>query len=442
MILAAACMGAPLFAADDPRVEFALGVHERARGNHLPAAEHFRRAHAAAPDALPLVRLAAADLLDQGDRAGAVRIYQDLASSRPDDLSAQLAYVDFIAELDRDDAAVRQLSLACLEAALVKHPSHLPIIRRLVPLRMAKQESAAALRLLDMLPGDDPEAASYFVSEFRRIRGTEDPAALAVIDRRFSQAMDAHPENAALAREVSDHYRNTKRPDQALAVLRQHTAAAPWSLEMRVRLGVLLLASGNDAEGEALLKEVLSIHPGRAMAHQALAKFYRNRNRPGEAAVHARELLKIRGGDASEFIRLADELLAAGDPREARLLLEKAVFQQPGHQRLAMKLAIATSRDPETRARAPRLFREAEAADPGHPIDDPDYLTESAGAMIAAGQSQAAEERLRAAIRAYPPGAKKETAAALRRLATLWTSENRNAEAARALIQRAESLEK
>jgi predicted negative regulator of RcsB-dependent stress response len=72
---------------------------------------------------------------------------------------------------------------------------------------------------------------------------------------------------------------------------------------------------------------------------------------------------------------------------------------------------------------------------------DAAFLLESAEVMLEEGQSKAAEESLRAAIRSYPPEAKVETAAALRRLARLWEEENRNAEAARALRQRADALD-
>jgi tetratricopeptide (TPR) repeat protein len=439
--LIAVLASCPLLAADDPRLEYALGVHAGIQGREDAAAEHFERARLAGPDAAPLVRIGAERMLGDGDRAGAVKLYQDLADARPDDLAVQLAFVDFIIGLDREDAVVHKLAGECLEAALGKHPGNPEIIRRLVSLRLIRKETRAALDLMELLPVDDPTAARWFVSEYRKLHEKDDLQARAVIDRRYQMALDAHPEDAALAREISDHYRNTDRPEDAVEVLRKHAAAAPWSLELRVRLGVLLFSAKKDDEGEAVLKEVLAIHPGRAMAHQALAKFYRTRERSGQAAHHAREVLKIRGGDAAEFIRLADERLAAGDPREARLLLERAVYQQPGHLGLAMKLAIATYRDPETRVRGPRLFREAEAAAPDGKITDPGFLSESAGAMIDSGQSRAAEERLRAAIRAYPAEAKKETAAALRRLAALWNAENRNADAARALIQRAGILD-
>jgi hypothetical protein len=49
---------------------------------------------------------------------------------------------------------------------------------------------------------------------------------------------------------------------------------------------------------------------------------------------------------------------------------------------------------------------------------------------------------LRSAIKSFPPEAKKETAAALRRLALLWETESRNADAARALRQRADALDR
>ena len=74
-------------------------------------------------------------------------------------------------------------------------------------------------------------------------------------------------------------------------------------------------------------------------------------------------------------------------------------------------------------------------------VIDPVFLTEFAECLLESGQTKAAEERLRAAIRTYPPEQKKETALALRRLAGIWQAEKRNEEAAGALLQRADSLD-
>lgn len=423
----------PCSAGQNPRLEYALGVLEECRGEERQAAVHFENARLADPHATALVERGVSHLLVYGDRPRAIALYRDFAAARPDDVDVQLAYADFLVEQGKGDALATKLATDTLRASLAKSPGNPGIIRRLFSL-----DRLAAAGLLDNLSPEDPQSALLFAALSRTLHEEIDAAALAEIDRRLLLALDAHPADPVLAREVSDHFRNTKRIDAAIDALKRHTTAAPWSLDARVRLGVLNFSAKRDAEGETALKDVLAIHPGQALAHQALAKFYRLRGEPQPAAHHAAELLKIRGGSPIEFLKLADERLNSGDARGARLLLEKAVFDHPDHLEVRMKLAIATHRDPETRAQAPRLFRQAEAGE--GEVSDPLFLTASAEALIESGQSKAGEERLRAAIRTYPAGAKKETAAALRRLATLWESENRNAEAARALRQRADSL--
>ncbi|OYV04183.1 MAG: hypothetical protein CFE26_18275, partial [Verrucomicrobiales bacterium VVV1] len=71
----------------------------------------------------------------------------------------------------------------------------------------------------------------------------------------------------------------------------------------------------------------------------------------------------------------------------------------------------------------------------------PAFLSESAEALIDEKRLPAAEERLRKAIKAFPPDAKKETALTLRRLAGLWESQGKNADAASALRKRADAMD-
>jgi Flp pilus assembly protein TadD len=428
----------PLTAAPNLCVEPAFGELAEARGEEEQPAARFENARAADPAAAPLIEIerGVSRLIAAGDRAGAIRLYREFAAARPDDTASQLGFSDFLVREGAGDALALKLARETLQSVLTKNPSEPEIIRRLVPL-----DRANGRMLIDQLLSDEPRSASLFASLSQSLQEGADEVLLAEIDRRYQLAFEAHPEDVAFAREVSEHFHKTKRPDRAIDVLKRHTEAAPWSLDLRVQIGVLYLTAKRDAEGEAALKEVLAIHPKHALAHQALAKFYRQQENSELAVYHAGELLKIRGGSASEFLKLADEHMAASRPREARLLLEKAAFFHPDHAEIYMKLAIATHQDPESRAMAPRLFREAESAAANGKISDPAFLTASAEALIESGQGKAAEERLRAAIRAYPADAKKETAAALRRLAALWENENRNADAARALLQRADSLD-
>ena len=435
--LAAASLGA----AANPRVEFALGILEKTRGT-TTAQDHFEKARLADPTALPLVSRAVNWRMAAGERSAAIKLYRDLAAARPEDLEVQLGYADFLDQQSNGDSLALKLSNDSLEAVLSKYPGHPQIVRRLFQHAQTATDKSRQLALLEMLSKDDPESALLYTSLARGMFEAEDAAARERMDQRFLSSFGAHPENPLLARTASDHFRDTGRPDQAIDILKRHVEAAPSSLEARTRLGILYFTAKRDDEGEAVLKEVLVINPRQALAHQSLAKFYRLRNKPDLARYHAGEQLKIRGGSPADFLKLADEWLAADSPREARILLEKAVFVHSKNQELAEKLAIATRRDPETRDRAAQLFREAEAAKPVDAKTDPDFLLESAEALIADGQSKAAEERLRVAIRAYPADAKKETSAALRRLALLWETENRNADAARALRQRADTLDR
>lgn len=427
--------------AGNPRLDFAFGVLATERRNREEAQRLFEQARQEDPTAFPLVRHAITAKLDAGDRPGAITLYRELAATRPDDLGIQIGYADFLTQQGGDDSFASKLAEETLANALKKNPGEPEIIRRLFQQASAALDKPRQQELLEMLPEGDPSATILYASLARGLMDSEDEAAREKIDRRFLQAMEAHPEFPPLARAASDHFNNTGRTDEAIRILKKHAEAAPSSLDLRTRLGILCFSAKRNEEGEAQLKEVLVIHPRQTLAHQSLAKFYRLNDRPELARVHSGELLKIRGGSPAEFITLADEWLDAGESRQARLLLENAVFAHPGDFELASRLAIATRRDPETSTRAARLFREAEAAQPADGKASPDFMIESAEVMIAEGQGKAAEERLRNAIRAYPPGAKKETAAALRRLAGLWESENRNLDAAKSLRQRADGLD-
>jgi predicted Zn-dependent protease len=438
MLLALAGIGT---AEDHPRLRFALGVLEETRGHADKAALHFESARLLDPTSATLVGIAARRCLANDDRQGAIRLQRELAGAWPDDRGIQIDYADFLTDHGKGDALATRLATETLEAALAKRPGSPEIIRRLFAIHHQRGDAARSAELVSMLDGCDPASALLFANLSRTLHDAKDQSARAEVARRYHLALTENPGHAGLARAASEFHRSACDRDKAIAVLAKHIESAPWSLDLRSRLGILLFSAKRDAEGRKVLEELLRIHPHHGQAHESLAKYHRLKGDAEAASHHAGEALKIRGGDPSEFLTLAAEHLAADRPREARLLLEKAAFDHPDDAGLRMKLAVATQADPSSRHRAVRLFREAEAAAPDGLPGDPAFLTASAEALIAAGQSKAAEERLRAAIRAHPPDAKKETATTLRRLATLWENEGRNADAARSLRSRADALD-
>jgi tetratricopeptide (TPR) repeat protein len=423
-------------------LDFSYGVLEELRGEDELAIEYYEKAYAADPTAMHLVRMIANKRMEDGDRAAAAAIYQKAVDARPDEPMIRVEFGDFLGRVGKGDSIAERMQEEAYLRVLETMPGDFLPIERLIRLARDKGRDDDARKLLEQLDTNTPEAVRYYVATTKSLYDSKDDAARARIEKCFTAATASHPEWSSIARAASDHFREAGDMEQAISILKGHVAAAPSSLDLKIRLGILLIASKQDDQGIATLKEVLDVHPGKALAHESLAKQYRLQGQHKQARAHAAELLKIRGGIPDEFVKLADELIADGEFRAARLLLEKAAFDHSDDASLMMKLAIATSRDPETKDKAARLFREAESM-LANPADmNPAFLLASAKELIAQGQSKAAEERLRNAIRTFPKDAKAETAAAMRALAGLWISEGRNTDAANALISRAEGLEK
>jgi predicted Zn-dependent protease len=423
-------------------LDFSYGVLERERGDAEASAAYFVKAYEADPLGMPLVRIIAESRMEEGDRAAALETYERVMAARPDETFIALEYGDFLGRVGKGDTLAQRKREEIYGKVHETMPGAYIAIERLIRVARERGDDDLARELLEKLVTDSETAVRYFVATTKSLYDSRDEAAAARIDACFAEAMESHPEWAGIARAASDHFRQTNRLNQAIGILRKHVEARPSSLDLKIRLGILLFSGKEDGEAVKVLREVLEVHPKKALAHESLAKHFRQKGMLAEARGHAAELLGIRGGTAEEFLELADELTAAGDFRAARILLEKAVFRHDDDAKLMMKLAIATSRDPDTKDSAARLFREAEAMLENPADMDPAFLLESAKELLAQGQVKAAEERLRNAIRTFPKESKKETAAAMRALADIWISENRNLDAARALISRAEAMEK
>lgn len=425
----------------EPRAGYARGVLEELRGNGAAAELAFVEALEEDPDAWPVLLKVAGYRWAAKDLEGASTLYREFAHAHPERLEAQFAYADFLRDSTPGDDFAAKLGCEVLETSLEKHPDNLEVILRLFRFYEQRGMRDRSLALYERVGGRDG-AALATAEMARTLFPSDDEKQRGKLDVVLERAFEAAPEDPVVARRASEHFRKTGRLEKAIEILARHTEADPSSLELRIRQGILLLAAKREDEGEESLEEVLVIDPNQALAHQTLAKLFRRQERFDEARPHAAELLKLRGGSADDFKELADEFLVAEMAREARLLLEKGLFEHPDDGEIAAQLAVATRRDPETRDQAVRLFREAESVSGKQgPASEPEFLREFAECLLEADQVAAAEERLRMAIRAYPAEAKKETAAALRRLAGIWTEAGRNEAAAKALLDRAEALD-
>ena len=151
-------MVSPLLAAD-PRVEYAMGVRAEERGDDVAAQTAFEKAWKMDPKALPLVRKLADYRLAANDRAGAVKLYRDLAQGAPERTDMQLAYASMLEQTGHGDAMAQKLAVEILEKALEKNPGDLVLISRLLTIFRKRGEMDRAMALMEQLPPSAPHAA-------------------------------------------------------------------------------------------------------------------------------------------------------------------------------------------------------------------------------------------------------------------------------------------
>jgi len=426
---------------------YARGLLAEGRGDLAAATQAYDVALAADPDSFTLLGKAVALRLESGDLVGASTLFRTTAKRLPERLDIQLGYVDFLEQTSPDDGYAQQLAIRTLEAALVRAPRSPVLSVRLFRLyeNAARRADALALfRSMLAAPHEDAAFWSGLVPMANILFPADSDEFRNSLDKIHREIIRLAPQDPDAVREAADYFRLSRRLDEAIAILRAHTSAYPASLAIRTRLGILLLANQNVPEGEAELLAIVRIDPDLSLPHETLAKSFLRRGENQLARHHRAEALRIRGGGPREHLALADDYLADGQPRDARILLEKACFTFPQDPALAAKLAIATARDPAAAAAAPDLFRKAEAlakARAQPEILDAAFLDAYGQALGAAGLQPAAEEQLRAAIRSFSPEQPKELAAALCRLAELWLDADKNHAAAVSLIQRADKLD-
>jgi predicted Zn-dependent protease len=351
-------------------------------------------------------------------------------------------YADFLRDVGEGDEIALNLAKHTLEQAKTRFPSSANVWYRLFRLheqRGHRDQAQATYREYLNRPDADPATAESMASFMKQADDAKDKQALALL---HTQRFDAEPENPFTARNAADNLHKRGDKKGAIDILSRHIAANPASIDMRVRLGILLLDDQQNEAGEKELLEVLRIDAEKHIAHQALAKFYDKQNKIPVARHHRTEVLRIRGGDEEEFIALAQEWLAAKDPTKATTILEQACTEFTESQELAWMLAVAVHENPQSQKKTVELFRKAAAINTKEPCKNPYYLTAAAEAFWDNGDQEEAEKTLRSAITLYPRENKTDAPRALRKLASWWQAQGKNEQAAKALLERAAALEK
>ena len=414
------------------------------------ALEQFDAIRAADPDSFTVAeRTASLQLNRFKNLPAASKILRDFAKGHPAELAPQLYYSDFLRQNAPRDAMARKTAREILGAANERFPHTPNVFTRLIQLAEEAEDREGSLVLFRAeMASEENDSAAWvaLIPLARNLIAGDDPEYRPTLDTLHERALRDGVSDPTIARRVSDYYREEGRLDEAIAALQKHITAVPNSLELRTRLGLLLVSAKRLDEGRQVLEDTVAIDPDFVYAHRALAGLFQKSGDLEKSRHHQSEVLRVAGGTAGDFLALANKYLEAENPHQARLLLERAQFDHPENAAVAARLAIATLRDGDTKT-ASRVFRQAEALaeesqDPEvKEFMGPDFQIEFARALRDAGDLASAETRLRSAARMAPEDKPAEGALALRELARLWLDQGKNQGPAISLLKRAQSLD-
>ncbi len=131
------------------------------------------------------------------------------------------------------------------------------------------------------------------------------------------------------------------RFDEAAALLRQATEAAPTYAEAHNSFGILLLETGQAAEARAVLERAVALRPDYANAHTNLGNALSESSELGEAATAYRKAIALDPYDLQAHHRLARTHLALGTVDRALAACAAALAIDPFCQNALATRALA-----------------------------------------------------------------------------------------------------
>ena len=293
--------------------------------------------------------------LAAGDAASAEAAWRRATALAPGEAVAWLGLIDLLAGQDRSAEAA-----AVAVAAVGLHPDDPRIVMRSAERLLARGDvvgaERAARRAVTLAPF--AEAGHLLLADvlWRQHRGRDALRAVeaglvalpgnAAIGVRlgFLHLLQGAPLPAAAAfREVTrqpnatphawlgltDALWRADRVEEAEAAAREGLAAHPRNVELRTRLGQLLLAGGDADAARAALAEVVAEDPGSEVVQLAMADALWRQGRRAEALAAAREVAAAAPDQPAVAARLGHLLLENGDIDEAVAQFERAIAAKP-----------------------------------------------------------------------------------------------------------------
>lgn len=142
---------------------------------------------------------------------------------------------------------------------------------------------------------------------------------------QLQQAVDVQPNDVETHRLLVQAWDNMGARDRATAQLLESAKLTGHSVELYRDLGKRFASLNRPAEAERAFTNLVEMMPQESESHEALAAVRREQSRWTEEALHWRHVIRIRSREPGGYLGLAQALIAAGETKEAREVLEKVV---------------------------------------------------------------------------------------------------------------------
>ena len=333
-----------------------LAVMAEENGDCATAAKHFPQAAPileSQPEALQRYGICLLKLKENDD---AIRVFQQLMTSHPDDIRCRraLAAVQLAAEKAQDalatlqplmdsdpDVSTMRLASAIYEAnkdtpnavktlrdAIVKDPSQTALYIDFAELAMDHQSFWTGVEMMNAGLKLQPEAAQLYLARgvlYVQIADYEK----AESDFQKAEQLDPSHGMSAAAQGMLAEEQNQSDPDQALATVRAKLTKQPGDAFLWYLQAAILSkksaepGSAEFQQGLESAKRAVNLQPLLTAAHNVLAKYYLDAGQNALAAKECRVALKQDPSDQSALYHLVVALRRTGEQAEIPDLLKR-----------------------------------------------------------------------------------------------------------------------
>lgn len=410
----------------------------------------FREVMALDPADSALAGRVASLAVEAGLPAEARQLLEDAVKKNPDAEGPAVALAQLLISRQQESVQAFAEALDMVRKLQAKFPGSVEVCALAVRLHVSDQrrdEAQSAVRQTIARGSQRPAFWLRLSGIAREAFPLDDPdtraAHLAIVSGCVEKAAALAPGDPAVLESAADFYARLQMQEKAGAYYKKLAALQPGNLTARRKLGQVLRLTGDTAGALRLFQELVRIDDSDAVAHRALASMHETAGRSQDALRHRTELLRIEGGGEKDYLKLAEQLAAAGMTDERRLTLERGFFKLPQSPRLAVALGRAlhqAGKLKEATATYEQAVLLASTHDPSA-LDDA-YYTARAQCARDTGARETAAIHFRKAIEITPAAQPERAVPAYTGLALLWLDEGKRLDEARELLRLAASLKK